>query len=191
MSGVRYQWSVCLTADHFIAERSKFGVTRHLGIASRGFYRAVGLALEPCRGRVPLAGAGSFFITVNQVLVRLWARASGVCLRTGCCSRCPIVCLTGNCPLRRGRPSGRRRVFRGVCKIVSDGRSIRCDRVVTPASNGGRGESVFPGSFPSWGWFLCMVDRTPRDPVRATWRNTRVVSSIRRAFGGCLGTRRR
>ena len=78
--------------------------------------------------RLPVV-AKLFFISVNQVLVRLWTRVTNVVpafgdlphLRMGgqrtqarVRSRRSVVCLTGNGCSQEQRPSGRRRGFRGV-----------------------------------------------------------------------------
>jgi hypothetical protein len=83
-----------------------FDVTAGLGMVSR---------MWGCVACVVAVVTALFFGNVNQVLVRLWARVTVLCLRMEWRSRRLVVCLTGKAVLHgTSAPAVGRRGFRGA-----------------------------------------------------------------------------
>jgi hypothetical protein len=82
-----------------------------------GSYRGISeIGVMVCLARSVPGGSFPclFFVRVNQVLVRLWARVIDAGPLGWHGFRRSAACLTGRAVLRDKRPSGRRRGFRGV-----------------------------------------------------------------------------
>ena len=155
----------------FVAEK-RWGSAWCVGSpAIAGFLRVVlfGVAVGWLSGR--RAAVLLVFGSVNQVLVRLWARPAAATDR-----------MVGGSPCGSfWRPAAGRSVQRRVkcaewmaCRVAGPlhRHPVRSD----------------PGlGVMGCGWFLCMVG----DRGFSLVEGSRVFSSAIRAFGGCLGTRRR
>ena len=157
--------TVVLEVIGCVAEKPKRSALLVRPLGESGRNRDAGGA-SGWRRRPPGKARGMVFVRVNQVLVRLWAlpsQVSGSSRGQGLTGRCGVPTVA--------------RVFRGDCCVLSES-DPRC-----------AGSSVWSvtaeDGFCAW-WRS--PDASPgHEPVISRGQ----VLSERRAFGGCLGTRRR
>ena len=134
------------------------------------------------------------FVRVNQVLVRLWARETAMGQAqawSGGSSVDRSYRLTGCCGILRSSGEGSEALERSVGAVVRRGRRIVCcvlSKSVRRRRMTGAGASLGSG-------FGMLSEASAEDGFCAWWRTgfraCPAMLSKRRAFGGCLGTRRR
>ncbi len=175
----------------------EFGASARRGIASPAGKRAVAAAASAA---VPV------FVSVNQVLVRLWTRASSD--RSSDRSRLPPFGRMSDreLPLARlnalhssgnGAPTVGGEGSEALRRIVPDGRSAIAQAIAVgplrqdPVMCGVESSRIIPGLAGVCRPGMVSVHGEAAARGGDSGGRERGVSSIRRAFGGCLGTRRR